>query len=75
MAFPRCMANTCVLAAIAGNVLMLGGVAMSYDPAFAEIWRYFLAFGAGMIASAVMVQVLTWYIFRAQYGMQRRVRQ
>jgi hypothetical protein len=42
---------------------------------FSEIWRYFLAFGAGMIASAVMVQVLTWYIFRAQYGMQRRVRQ
>jgi hypothetical protein len=69
------MANSCVLAAIAGNVLMLGGVAMSYDPAYAEIWRYFLAFGAGMIASAVMVQVLTWYIFWKEYGMQRRVRQ
>lgn len=75
MAFPRCMANAQILAAIAGNVLMLGGGAMSYDPAYAGLWQFFLAFGAGMIASAVMVQVLTWYIFRAQYGMQRRARQ
>lgn len=75
MAFPRCMANSCVLAAIAGNVLLLGGAAMSYDPASVELWPFVLAFGAGMIASAVMVQVLTWYIFRAQYGMQRRARQ
>lgn len=75
MAFPRCMANTCVLAAIAGNVLLLGGAAMSYDPAYAEIWRYFLAFGAGMIATAVMVQVLTWYIYWKQNGMHRGARQ
>jgi hypothetical protein len=64
MAFPQDMAGAQTLAAIAGDVLMFGGIYMSFDSAYSTLWPFFAAFGLGMVSCSVLVQVLTWRIYR-----------